>query len=69
MNILINLNRFNKKKSMKLFYKSVFLFLMITSLGVNGCKPPELKIISIELCENFNSEGICREPLQKSTYI
>ncbi len=38
-----------------------FLFLVVTS-----CKPPELKIISIELCENFNNEGICRETLQKA---
>lgn len=53
---------------MKLFYKNIFLFPMIFIIfvGVTDCNPPELKITSIELCENFNSEGICREPLQKA---
>ncbi|MBP7283018.1 MAG: hypothetical protein KBA66_15655 [Leptospiraceae bacterium] len=39
---------------------SFFLFL-----AVSFCKPPDLKVNSIELCENFSSEGICREKLEK----
>ncbi len=41
----------------------IFIF---TFLAVILCKPPELKVSSIELCENFNSEGICREKLEKA---
>ncbi|HRG44596.1 MAG TPA: hypothetical protein PLX69_01260 [Leptospiraceae bacterium] len=40
-----------------------FLFLLLT---VNYCKPPELKVLSIELCENFSSEGVCREKLSNA---
>jgi hypothetical protein len=38
---------------------------MIVMMAVTLCKPPELKVTSIELCENFNSEGVCREKLEK----
>lgn len=43
------------------FY-SVFTVIM---LGIFHCKLQELKIIHIELCENFSSQGICREKLEK----
>ena len=39
--------------------------IMIVMMAVTLCKPPELKVTSIELCENFNSEGVCREKLEK----
>ena len=48
------------------FSMSLFPMIFIIFVGVTDCNPPELKITSIELCENFNSEGICREPLQKA---
>ena len=42
-----------------------FLFLLLT---VNYCKPPELKILSIELCENFSSEGEILHKTYKANY-
>lgn len=42
----------------------LILLFFIFLVEVTACKPTELKITSIELCENFGSDGICREKLE-----
>lgn len=50
---------------MSLGMNILILLFVIISVQVTSCKPTELKISSIELCENFGSDGICREKLEK----
>ncbi|MBK8394482.1 MAG: hypothetical protein IPL26_04450 [Leptospiraceae bacterium] len=50
------------QRKMKIINKMIYLFLFLIA---NNCNPPELKLNTIELCENFSSEGICKENLDK----
>ena len=47
----------------KRYNSFIFYILMITLLS--DCKKQELKVTDVILCDNFSSEGLCREPLQK----
>ncbi|HMV45686.1 MAG TPA: hypothetical protein PK079_19290 [Leptospiraceae bacterium] len=49
--------------------KNIFFKLIVLTyycLVLYNCKPQELKIENIELCENFASDGVCREKLDNS---
>jgi hypothetical protein len=54
---MLNLFRSNNLKYSYILIFSCFLF---------SCAKEDLKINSVELCEYFNSEGICKETLNKN---
>lgn len=47
------------------FAVKISFILIIILIQITSCKPKELKITSIELCEFFGSDGVCREKLGK----
>lgn len=59
---------FRKNNNVKLFLRILkeIIILSLFLFVANNCKPEELKITSIELCENFNNDGVCREKLDNS---